>query len=257
MDKEKRIVIIVLEGPQKGEKFLVESDRAIIGSSGDIQLIDDSIAPHHARISKKENKIFIQKLSASHKLQLNDRDVLEDTLSSMDEVTIGNTRLLLSITDPLPPQELTDTMKLPPSEERAKTSPDENQRQKPARKSSRKEFVTRRMDKKDERSSHPYLEITLKVLSGKLKSQKYTFSQPIVVIGRTIGDVLIDDQDISRKHCSLEIQGRDRVFIHDHASTNGTYINQNRVSYMLVKNGDLLEVGNASMTIWITKKSDE
>ena len=94
----------------------------------------------------------------------------------------------------------------------------------------------------------PYKQrIYLDIIDGTKKGTVYEFPSGRVVIGRTDGDLIIDDINISKKHSVVETWSRDTYFIRDLASTNGTYINGQRVTSTKIKNGDIITVGNTKL----------
>src|SRR3954470_20688508 len=62
--------------------------------------------------------------------------------------------------------------------------------------------------------------ISLAVLSGPSKGIVYALKTPWVIIGRTSGDLLINDANISRWHCAVEVKG-EQIRVRDLDSTNG------------------------------------
>jgi sulfite reductase (NADPH) flavoprotein alpha-component len=64
------------------------------------------------------------------------------------------------------------------------------------------------------------------------------------VIGRDIGvaTVVIDDQDVSRRHARIEMAGGELVVV-DLGSTNGTYVNDQRVTRRALVPGDRMRIG--------------
>jgi diguanylate cyclase (GGDEF)-like protein len=84
----------------------------------------------------------------------------------------------------------------------------------------------------------------LVVICGPELGRKYDLRSFPVVIGRaTTVDVQVDQESISRTHAELRNQG-DHVLLVDLGSTNGTFVNDERVEapYTL-RNGDLLKIG--------------
>lgn len=91
--------------------------------------------------------------------------------------------------------------------------------------------------------------IVLDVTSGSEAGRRREYRAGRVVIGRGDDvDLPLDDAGVSRKHAAIEAWSREQVFLRDLASTNGTYVNGNKVSYVRIKNGDVIEIGSTSMT---------
>ena len=59
---------------------------------------------------------------------------------------------------------------------------------------------------------------------------------------RPYNDIIVDNLAVSGEHAALQVIGRD-YFIEDLSSTNGTYINSQKVKRQILKNGDRIEIG--------------
>lgn len=78
--------------------------------------------------------------------------------------------------------------------------------------------------------------------------------------GRTIGravraDFVIDTVMVSRLHCRLTALSSGALEVEDLSSTNGTYVNDQRIQRAVLTNGDRLRVGRVELTC--RKDSDE
>ncbi|MCC5830335.1 MAG: FHA domain-containing protein [Phycisphaeraceae bacterium] len=78
------------------------------------------------------------------------------------------------------------------------------------------------------------------------------------VIGRTNAcDLRIPISSVSRQHCVLEVDADDNLRIRDLGSSNGTYLNQDRVQEAIASPGDQLSVGPVVFTIVIDGKPEK
>jgi transcription termination factor Rho len=59
---------------------------------------------------------------------------------------------------------------------------------------------------------------------------------------RPYNDIVVDNLAVSGEHAALQVIGQD-YFIEDLNSTNGTYINEQKVKRQILKNGDTIEIG--------------
>lgn len=59
-------------------------------------------------------------------------------------------------------------------------------------------------------------------------------------------DIVIDDQSISRRHCSVTRQGTE-ITITDLGSANGTYVNEERIDAATLRRGDIIRVGGSTV----------
>jgi predicted Zn finger-like uncharacterized protein len=71
-------------------------------------------------------------------------------------------------------------------------------------------------------------QITLAVVAGPAKGLVCPLEKPRVVLGRDGADISIDDPEVSRRHCAVEVQN-EIVRVRDLDSTNGTYVREERV----------------------------
>ena len=84
------------------------------------------------------------------------------------------------------------------------------------------------------------MQVTLRVLSGPHAGRSFIFDQhDTFLIGRsdTAHLCLPEDRFFSRNHCLLEI-APPRCFLRDLGSTNGTYVNGQKVQEAYLRNGD-------------------
>jgi predicted Zn finger-like uncharacterized protein len=95
--------------------------------------------------------------------------------------------------------------------------------------------------------------ISLAVLSGPSKGLVYALTKPWVVIGRTSGDVLINDPNISRWHCAVEVKG-ELIRVRDLDSTNGTFVGAERVGSSELRHLSEFRVGESVVLVTVTAK---
>jgi hypothetical protein len=95
--------------------------------------------------------------------------------------------------------------------------------------------------------------VVLTVLSGPAKGRSYTLAKPRVILGRTGADVALDDPEISRQHCLLEVR---ETFINlkDMDSTNGTFYEEERVRAAMLIDGTEFRVGESLIRVNFLKK---
>jgi pSer/pThr/pTyr-binding forkhead associated (FHA) protein len=70
--------------------------------------------------------------------------------------------------------------------------------------------------------------VSLLVTDGALKGMSFPLKKPQVVIGRTTGDIVLADSQVSRMHCVLEVHGLGALLV-DLDSGNGTFVNGKKV----------------------------
>ena len=101
------------------------------------------------------------------------------------------------------------------------------------------------------------------VINDKPKRVELAFSaRERLSIGRTNENVLvIDDQSISKIHASLILNSDNQLMVADTGSTNGTFINGQRIAYgraFPIKAGDKVNFGTVTVTFeYIPKEVEE
>jgi hypothetical protein len=87
-------------------------------------------------------------------------------------------------------------------------------------------------------------DVVLSVIDGPEKGQSVTLQQPRVVIGRKGADFALNDPEVSRHHCMLEIRAR-FVNLKDLDSTNGTFFENERVRAAVLVDGAEFRIGTS------------
>jgi len=73
---------------------------------------------------------------------------------------------------------------------------------------------------------------------------RYTLDKEPVVLGRDDNcDVSVNDDSVSRRHACITPSPQGHVVM-DMQSTNGTFVNDQRITQQLLKDGDYLRIGN-------------
>ena len=91
-------------------------------------------------------------------------------------------------------------------------------------------------------------------VQNKTKFVELTFAErERKSVGRTKeNDLTIDDQSVSKIHASLVLNSDNELMVADTGSTNGTFINNQRIAYgkgILVKDTDKLKFGNVEVVL--------
>jgi len=80
--------------------------------------------------------------------------------------------------------------------------------------------------------------VTFRVMPGTIKT-----------LGRAPrADFIVEAALVSRLHCRLEVTD-DRIDVIDLESTNGTFVNGQRIERARVRSGDLLQVGRLALKV--------
>jgi serine/threonine-protein kinase len=95
------------------------------------------------------------------------------------------------------------------------------------------------------------MRVILRVLAGPYRGREFTFDQhDTFLIGRseTAHLYLAEDKFFSRHHCLLEISPP-RCFLRDLGSTNGTFVNGQRVQEVFLRSGDRIQGGQTLLEV--------
>ncbi len=96
-------------------------------------------------------------------------------------------------------------------------------------------------------------DVVLTITDGPEKGKTFVLSTPRVVLGRTGADVALNDPEISRHHCLLEV--RDRfVNLKDLDSTNGTFLDEGRVRAAVLQDGAEFRLGTTTIQLSLRAK---
>lgn len=96
--------------------------------------------------------------------------------------------------------------------------------------------------------------VVLTVMSGPAQGSAHTLTQARVVIGRTGADLVLNDPEISRHHCLLEVRGT-AVNLKDLESTNGTFFDEEKVRAAFLQNDSEFRIGNTLLRLNLVPKA--
>jgi hypothetical protein len=93
----------------------------------------------------------------------------------------------------------------------------------------------------------------LAITSGPASGQVIRLTKPRMVIGRKGADIALNDPEISRHHCLLEV--RDKfINLKDLDSTNGTFYEDERVRAAMLQDGSEFRIGESMIRVSFQKK---
>jgi predicted Zn finger-like uncharacterized protein len=93
--------------------------------------------------------------------------------------------------------------------------------------------------------------LSLAVISGNNAGEIFQISKPRMVIGRGEADILIQDLEASRTHAEIDVIG-DRVVLHDLNSTNGTFVDEQKITSVSLENHNEFRIGSTVFMLIIT-----
>jgi pSer/pThr/pTyr-binding forkhead associated (FHA) protein len=81
----------------------------------------------------------------------------------------------------------------------------------------------------------------------------FRLTKPRVVIGRKGADIPLNDPEISRNHCLLEVRDK-YINLKDLDSTNGTFYEDERVRAAMLQDGSEFRIGESLIKVSLQKK---
>ncbi len=98
----------------------------------------------------------------------------------------------------------------------------------------------------------------LLVRVGAQPEEEYILEREVTILGReAINDLVIDDVEVSRRHTRI-LREAEGFYVEDLGSTNGTFVNGQRVtSPLLLYHGDTIEMGKSSRLVFLGANPSE
>ena len=93
----------------------------------------------------------------------------------------------------------------------------------------------------------------LAITSGPANGEAFRLEKPRVVIGRQGADIPLNDPEISRHHCLLEVRDK-YINLKDLDSTNGTFYDEERVRAAMLQDGSEFRIGESRIRVSFQKK---
>jgi len=90
--------------------------------------------------------------------------------------------------------------------------------------------------------------VVLSIVSGPSKGESHTLAKPRIVVGRQGADVAVNDPEISRSHCLLEVRDT-YINLKDMDSTNGTFFDEERVRAAMLQDGTEFRIGESMIRV--------
>ena len=109
------------------------------------------------------------------------------------------------------------------------------------------------LDRTDDEQQRLYVELS--VIEGPQAGKNFNVTLPCV-LGRKGSDITIKDQKVSKTHARIKEIGS-KIIIEDLKSTNGTFVNNERIIVIELQSGDLISIGDTKMRISFYWDTDE
>lgn len=98
----------------------------------------------------------------------------------------------------------------------------------------------------------------LVAIKGAQRGQRFVLDEGVITLGRDKkNDIPFDDEGISRRHVKFSVKNQS-ITIEDLGSTNGTYVNNIRISKpQKIHNGDRIALGNSMLLVRLDSPTSE
>jgi hypothetical protein len=93
----------------------------------------------------------------------------------------------------------------------------------------------------------------LTVVSGPSKGVIHKLKKARVILGREDAGIVLNDQEISRHHCLVEVR-ENYANLKDLDSTNGTFFEEERVRAAMLRDGAEFRIGNSVIRFSLVAK---
>lgn len=90
--------------------------------------------------------------------------------------------------------------------------------------------------------------VLLSIASGPGQGATFTLPKARVTVGREGADIALNDPEISRYHCLLEVRDA-YINLKDMDSTNGTFFEEERVRAAMLQDGGEFRIGNTILRV--------
>ncbi len=95
--------------------------------------------------------------------------------------------------------------------------------------------------------------VALVVMQGPLKGKSFRLTKPRVVVGRSGTDIVVEDPEVSRKHCALDVHGSTALLV-DLGSTNGTFVDEQKIETYELEHLSEFRIGATTLMFTVTDK---
>ena len=101
-----------------------------------------------------------------------------------------------------------------------------------------------------------YYKLVLKNEVDGLKGRVWSFRAP-ATLGREPGsEICINHYSISRQHCSFTLNGDEALVVKDLGSTNGIYVDDNKVDHRVLMPNQVLQVGALQLQVQFSSEDE-
>lgn len=226
--KTKKRAVLVLEKGEAAKTIKLRVDATIIGrEKGDVIVKDKEISSSHCQIQKIDSDYYIFDMNSSNGTFLNGEKTLKSRLCEGDVISLGQVAYRFMLQDESQVRYMTTVF----SSEKKQNESGSN-------------LVDTLVD--TDRKGGAGVRIGIAVTYQNGEKQQLELKQKKFFIGRASSFGRFDqDPELSRRHLLVKLNNTGELFVEDQGSTNGSFINGNRIVGMqIVRPNDEVTVGS-------------
>ncbi len=242
-------IVEFLSGEERGRRVPLLFSRTVFGRKfADILIRDPNVSGTHFAIDYRRGKFKVTDLGSSNGTFVDDQKVKEVVLEKEMILRAGESTLRIVFN----PEEAEQLVAAMPAmtrwSEGGLTGLIED------------EFISSNVHSQDRTIAVRTTEggssiIRLTVTLGADRGKTFTFTKKQVIVGRIDTDLVLADRDVSRKHLLIERQEDQQILLRDLASSNGTFVNDQRVSNCVLASGDRIRVGGTTLVYEVERST--
>jgi len=228
------------DGSEKGRQIPLLHFRTVLGRKfGDVLIRDLKVSSTHAALEYRGGAFHVIDLGSSNGTYINGGRVRDQLLEPGTEVRIGMSAFHVRL-------DVAQAVKLAAGRPREMSASEGGLSQLLDREFFHPELLGGKLAHAE--VPEPLNVVYLKVLTGPDRGKEYSMDKATILLGRREADVAIADQDVSRKHALMERQEGGQYLLRDLASTNGTFVNDRRITNSVLSEGDRIRVGGTTLS---------
>jgi pSer/pThr/pTyr-binding forkhead associated (FHA) protein len=234
-----RGVLFYLSGEREGQAIKLRRDATLFGrDKGDVIINDTEISATHCQIQNINGQYHLFDMNSTNGTHVNGQRIIKCKLNSDDLIVIGKTTLKFSL------EKESEVRHISTAYQSANQEAKENGQD--AGKSAIMGTILDQELKKTKSTG-----MRLIVTYGDASNEVIDLLQQLVYIGRASSFGKFDqDSETSRKHLMIKINDLGEIFIEDLGSTNGSYLNGQKIQGMhKISSEDLVRVGTSTIRI--------
>ena len=233
-----RAVLSFLSNNTTYDKIKLRRDTTIIGrEKGDIIINDPEVSSSHCQIQQIDNDYHLFDMNSTNGTYVNNNRIVKAMLKDNDIIKIGSSILQFNLEN----------------EEDIKDVPTIFKSLKESNSDQPKSLIKTMIETELKNTTQPKIKLSVTYNNGK--TEEIILNQQKIFIGRASSFGSFDkDSEISRKHLLVKLNNTGEIFIEDMNSTNGTFVNNKKITGMvLVKQDDDIRIGYTHIKINVIK----